>query len=372
MSLKSHLVILACCAFSIFNVSAQYDFTAVENLECSNVKSQDKTGTCWSFATTSFIESELVRNGDDAADLSEMYFVRQNYLRKAQNYLLRQGKANFSEGSLSHDVTYVLENYGAMPESAYPGRSDMSKPYNHSEMVAVMKGALGAMLKKGKLSGKWPEVMNAIMDVYMGPLPESFTVDGKKLTSESYAEALDLDAGEYVSLTSFTHHPFYEKCILEIPDNYSNGAYYNIPLDQLIEVIDNGLAKGYTIAWDGDVSEDGFDAKKSLAVLPVDSDREDLFDNPGPEVAVDQDLRQAGFESLATTDDHLMHIVGKATDQNGTTYYIVKNSWGTIGPAKGFVYMSLSYLKMKTIAVMVHEGAVPEAIFHKFNTAMSE
>lgn len=348
-------------------VHAQYSFTDDIELQCTDVKSQGRTGTCWSFATSSFLESEAIKAGHSGLDLSEMYVVRMIYLDKARNYVLRQGNANFSQGSLSHDVMRVLATYGVMPEFAYPGRSDAETRHDHSEMERVMKGALDGLIKRSPISDKWDDVINAVLDIYLGSLPETFEVEGTRFTPKQYAEALGLSNEDFVSITSFDHHPYYQKFILEIPDNYSNGSYYNVTIDELMQSIDASLAAGHTVAWDGDVSEKSFDQRQGIAVLPTDAAREDLFDQPGQEISVDQEVRQGGFESLKTTDDHLMHVTGTATDQNGTKYYIVKNSWGEIGPYDGYIYMSEAYLRMKTIAIMVNESTVPGNIASKID-----
>ena len=354
-------------AFTIQTSFGQYTFEVEKSLECTEVKSQDRTGTCWSFATSSFLESELIREGNESMNLSEMYVVRMIYMDKARNYVLRQGNANFSQGSLSHDVIRVLASNGVVPESAYPGREDEATRHDHSEMERVMKGALDGLLKKSTISDKWPKVINAILDVYLGPLPESFDYNGKSVTPASFAEELGLSSNDFISITSFSHHPFYKQFILEIPDNYSNGSFYNVPLDELMLTIDASISAGYTVAWDGDVSEKGFSQKNGIAIIPEDPKREDLFDNPGLETKATQENRQTGFERLTTTDDHLMHLTGIAHDQNGTKYYIVKNSWGNIGPVEGFIYMSEDYLRMKTISIMVNQEAVPPSIAKKID-----
>jgi len=340
-------------------LTAQYNFEHTHDIGCTAVKNQARTGTCWSFATASFLESELMRQGFNDINLSEMYVVRNIYKDKARNYALRQGKANFSQGSLSHDLIGAVSRHGIVPESAYSGLLDGDKSHDHSEMEAGLKGFLDGVIKSRKLSTKWDEAFEGILDAYLGEAPASFSYKNKNYTPESFAEYLSLDAADYISLSSFTHHDFYQDFILEIPDNYSNGSYYNIPLDALLEVIDQAVESGYSVAWDGDVSEKSFDAREGIAVLPKDVSRDDLFTMPGEEVVVTQALRQAHFENYNTTDDHLMHIVGKAQDQNGTSYYIVKNSWGEISPYKGFLYMSEAYVAMKTIAVMIHKDALP-------------
>ena len=341
------------------NIYAQYKFKTEKQINCSEVKNQANTGTCWSFATASFLESELMRMGHTDVDLSEMYIVRNIYKDKARNYMLRQGKANFSQGSLSHDLMRMVGRVGVMPETAYSGMLAGESNHNHSEMERGLKGYLDGVRAGKNLSTKWPTAFANILDAYMGAVPADFDAIGTKHTPASYAEALGISADNYVSLTSFSHHPFYSPFILEIPDNYSNGAYYNIPVDELISAIDFALLSGYTVAWDGDVSEKGFSSKEGLAVLPADPNRTDLFTKPGKEVDVDQGKRQDLFESYATTDDHLMHIVGISLDQNGNKYYLTKNSWGARGPYEGYLYMSEAYVKMKTVAIMIHKDAVP-------------
>ncbi len=356
-----YIIILTGLLFSI-NGFAQYEFSHLKDLDCSAVKNQAKTGTCWSFATATFIESELLRMGKGEHNLSEMFVVRNIYKYKAMNYILRRGKANFSQGSLGHDLIRMIKKEGVVPESVYSGLLQGEVSHNHSEMEAGLKGFLDGILKSKRLSKKWKNAFSGILDAYIGYMPKKFEYQGKTYTAKSLAEDLGLQADEYVSLTSFTHHPYHEKFILEIPDNYSNGAFYNIPLDELMSTIDNAINSGYSIGWDGDVSENGFSAQNGIAVLPTEDSRKDLFKEPGEELKVTADLRQEHFESFSTTDDHLMHIVGKAKDKNGTEYYIIKNSWGEINPFKGFLYMSKAYVKMKTIAVMVHQDALSAKI----------
>ena len=348
-------------------MNAQYRFTSTKDIECTEVKSQGSTGTCWSFATSSFLESELIRTGKENTDISEMYVVREIYKDKARNYILRQGKANFSQGSLSHDVIRILNKKGVMPQSAYQGKATTEKKYNHSEMEAVLKGMLDGVLKGKSVSNKWMVAFDKVLDVYLGECPETFMVDGRKMNAGDYAADLELNADDYVSISSFTHHPFYSKFILEIPDNYSNGSYYNVPLDDLMTIVDYAADKGYSIAWDGDVSETGFSSKNGIAILPEDAKREDLFTTPGKEMNVTQESRQAMFESFSTTDDHLMQVVGTAKDKNGAEYYKIKNSWGEISDYKGYLYMSKPYAAAKTVSIMVHKDAIPVEIINKLD-----
>lgn len=343
-------------------LSAQYTFTHTYDIDCSPVKNQAATGTCWSFATASFLETELMRRGFQDLNLSEMYVVRNIYRNKARNYVLRQGEANFSQGSLSHDLIAAVKRNGITTEQAYSGLMEGEDAHNHSEMERVLKGFLDGVIKSRRVSPKWSKAFDGILDAYIGEAPETFSYNGKTFSPESFADYLGIDSKDYVSLSSFSHHDFYTDFILEIPDNYSNGRFFNIPIDELIALIDSAVQNGYSIAWDGDVSEKSFDARKGIAVLPADTGREDLFETPGPELVVTQELRQKHFESYSTTDDHLMHIVGMATDQNGQEYYIIKNSWGEISPFKGFLYMSKPYAAMKTVAIMLHRDALSDKL----------
>lgn len=338
-------------------VHGQYTFSEVDMVKCTEVKNQAKTGTCWSFATASFLESELQRMGKGEVNLSEMFVVRSIYQDKAMNYMLRQGKANFSQGSLAHDLIRIISRAGIVPEEAYSGKLEPDATHDHSEMEAGLKGFLDGVRTRKKLSPNWKTAFNRILDTYMGSVPETFMVDGKSYDPKSFAKALDLNIDDYVNITSFSHHPFNEPFILEIPDNYSNGAFYNVPLDEMMASIDAALSKGYSIAWDGDVSEKGFSSQQGIAILPKERTG-DIFEKPGLEWKVTQKNRQENFESYSTTDDHLMHIVGTTTDQNGTKYYVVKNSWGLRGPYDGYVYMSEAYIRMKTISVMMHKNAL--------------
>lgn len=342
-----------------------YTFSNEKTVTCTPVKSQDRTGTCWSFATASFLESEAIRQGKPAMDFSEMYVVRKVYQDKAQNYVLRQGKANFSQGSLSHDLINIANSYGMVPESIYSGLLEGEQKHNHREMEAVLKGMLDGVLKQKRPSKNWKKAFESVLDIYLGEAPEKFDYNGKNYTPQSFAKEMGINPSEYVSFTSYTHHPFYEDFVLEIPDNYSNGSFFNVPMTDLQQIVENAIKNGYTVAWDGDVSEKGFSAKQGIAVLPVDEKREDLFDKPGAELKVDQKMRQETFENYSTTDDHLMHLTGTATDQKGTKYFLIKNSWGKISEHEGYIYMSEPYFQLKTVSVMIHKDAVPKSIWEK-------
>ncbi len=355
--------------FLIFTVIAsgvaQYTFTDEKRIDCSSVKSQDRTGTCWCFSTASFLESELMRLGEEPIDISEMYLVRAIYQDKAQNYVLRQGKANFSQGSLAHDVFRAIDAVGIMPESAYDGKLISENKHNHSEMEKVLKGLLDGVIANKSISATaggaptWTKAFDAVLDSYMGAVPEYFDHDGMSTTADKLSMQYSINSDDYVHLSSFTHHDFYQPFILEIPDNYSNGSFFNVPITDLVSVIDHAIAQGYTLTWDGDVSEPGFSARDGLAILPKGRSKDIFFTEPGEEEQVTQASRQAAFESYATTDDHLMHIIGTAKDQHGTKYYIIKNSWGELSDYKGFLYMSEAYVQMKTVSITLHRDGLP-------------
>lgn len=346
-----------------FGAQAQYQFTLTSDCNCTSIKNQQNTGTCWSYATSSFLESELIRMGKkEEYDLSEMFFVRQIYLDKAQNYVYRQGKAQFGQGGLSHDVIKAFVEAGAVPESVYSGKLPGDYMHDHSEMEVALKGMLDVITQQKKPSNKWVASVAGILDAYMGEAPTKFTVNGKEYTPMTYSAILGINPGDYISFTSYTHHPFDKEMILEIPDNWSNGSYYNVPFEDLVSITKHAISKGYSVAWDGDVSEKGFAASKGVAVLPLNEKREDLFTKPDEELAVTQALRQETFMNYSSTDDHLMHITGTAKDQKGATYFYVKNSWGEISPYSGYVYMSEPYFKLKTVGIMVHKDAVPMEI----------
>lgn len=344
---------------------AQYQFEMLKEADCTSVKNQSNTGTCWSFATCSFLESELKRIGKGDLDLSEMFIVRNIYKDKAYNYVMRQGNAAFGQGSLSHDFVKTVAKHGVVPEEVYSGLIKGQTYHDHGEMETVLKGTLDGLVKRRSISEKWEEAYDALLSAYIGGYPETFEYQGKSYTPRSFAMSLGLDPKNYISITSYTHHPFYEKFILEIPDNFSNGSYYNLPLEEMEAIVDNAIYQGYTIAWDGDVSEKGFSQNEGLAIVPANPNRANIFKRPGAEVQITQALRQETFESYATTDDHLMHIVGIVKDQRGEKYYKVKNSWGEKGKLDGYLYMSTSYFRLKTVGIMVNKDSVPEDIAKK-------
>lgn len=362
--------------FSQDTESKGYQFTQKILLDNTEVKNQQQTGTCWSYCTTSFIESELLRMGKPSIDLSEMYNVRMVYEDKAMNYVLRQGKAQFGEGGLSHDVMSSIQKYGLVPESAYSGNMYNPGKHNHSEMVAILEAQLETIITNPnrKLSPFWPQNISNTLNTYLGEIPVEFKYEGKSYTPNSFSEYLEINPNNYATFTSFTNAPFYSSYVLQVPDNWANGSFINLPLTELMAVIDNALNNGFTIAWDADVSEGTWSRKNSIAILPEvpylemsKQERSKLFKNIVPEMDVNQDNRQESFMNYETTDDHLMHIIGTAVDQNNNEYYIVKNSWGTKHKYDGYVYVSKPYMAMKTIGIMIHKDAIPKNISNKLS-----
>lgn len=351
-------------------------FTVDLQVKRTPVKDQFKTGTCWDHATLSFLESELLRLGRGEFDLSEMFIVRHTYPRKALNYIRHHGRANFAEGGQSHDVLETIRRHGIVPDSVYSGLNIGESRHNHGELDAVLKAMLDAVVKAagGRLTPRWPEAVEAVLDVYLGQAPVQFEYGGRTYSPKSFWEMLGLNPDDYIELTSYSHHPFYQKFVLEIPDNWNyNGNYYNLPIDDFEAVIDYALKKGYSVAWDGDVSErDISSSETGYAVVPAkdwedktQAERDAKPTEPEPEKEVTQELRQKTFDDFSSTDDHLMHIVGLAHNQKGTKFYLTKNSGGTDRKNEGYVYMSRSYVRLKTLALMVHKNSLPPGLAQK-------
>lgn len=343
-----------------------YKFTTVSDLEATPVISQGITGTCWSFSSTSFLESEIIRLTGNKINLSEMYQVRNTYPLKAENYIMRQGKAQFSEGGLAHDVMNSVQKNGLVPEEVFIGLFAGEITYNHAEMVAVLEAMLKTYVDNPgrKLSKKWHAAIDGVLDAYIGKNVTNFTFEGKQYTPQTFLEMTKIQPEEYVNITSFTQASFYSKFILNIPDNWSNGSFYNIPLDEMMATIDNALEKGFTVELDCDVSERTFSSKDGVAVIPENTENNvKALQGIYPEKKITQEYRQDEFENYATTDDHLMHITGMLRDQNGTKYYKVKNSWGTNETQVangGYVYFSEAYMRLKAVSVTLHKDALPK------------
>ncbi|SEB81082.1 bleomycin hydrolase [Tenacibaculum sp. MAR_2009_124] len=350
-------------------VNAQeYQFKTITDIESTQIKSQDITGTCWSFSTTSFLESEVIRLTGKDIDLSEMFTVRNTYSDKAINYLYRQGKAQFSEGGLAHDVINSVEKFGLVPENAFTGLQTGEDRHNHAELIAVLKNMLDTYIKNpaGQLSTKWKPSVESVLDVYLGENKKEFVFEGKRYTPKSFAEYVKINPSNYITLSSFEHVKKYTPFVLSIPDNFSNGSFYNISLDELVSVTKSALKNGYTVALDCDVSEKTFSSMAGVAVIPASSsNKKKSLKQLVQEKNITPAYRQAEFENFNTTDDHLMHIVGIVKDQKNNTYFKVKNSWGTKQGNNGYVYMSVPYFRLKTISVLLHKDAVSKDIITK-------
>ena len=340
------------------NEEGLYTFKTLADLTATSIKDQCRTGTCWSFSTTSFLESEAARLTGEVVDLSEMASVRYTYPLKAEMYLRHHGLHQFGPGSLCHDVLNAAADYGLVPEFAFPGLDDGEATFDHGELDAVLAAAVKAMSEQKVLSNDWRDAVEGICDAYLGKLPSSFQFNGKTYTPESFRDQLGIDPKAYVSLTSFSHHEFGETFVLEVPDNFSRGHYLNLPIEDMTRLTRNAVMNGYTVAWDADVSEKGFSFRNGMALWPEDGEEAKLWQEVVTEAKVSQDSRQVGFENHTTTDDHLMHIVGLAQDQNGQEYFIIKNSWGEGNPYGGRQYVSMAYFKAKTIAVTMHQDAM--------------
>jgi bleomycin hydrolase len=347
-----------------------YEFTTQIDLSVLPVKNQASSGTCWSYATTSFIESEMARIGRKPVDLSEMFTARMVYNDKAIRYVRLEGHLNFAQGGALPDVLYVMKKYGAMPYTEYRGLEYGEDVNRHSELEKVLKSMLDAVVSNpnGRLSTAWKTAFNSVLDAYFGTIPEKFDFEGKSYTPRSFADkVVGLNPDDYVQITSFLHAPFYQEMFIEVPDNWSWGTSYNLPLDELMENVDHALDKGFTLSWATDVSEKGFSARNGLAIVPAipyatmtADQRREMFESPVDEMKITPEMRQAAFDNFETTDDHGMHIVGRVADQNGTRYYVVKNSWGEISnPYKdGYIYCSETFLRYKTISFVVHKDAL--------------
>ncbi len=368
-----------------------YRFTDTKIIPTTAVKDQSRSGTCWCFSTLSFLESEILRAGGPAMHLSEMWIVRHSFMDKAEKYVRMHGSLNFAEGGASHDVTAGIKAHGIVPFEVYPGLNYGTEKPDFHELSVVLKAYLDAVVKTGDKSGKalstaWKRGFDAILDEYFGPLPETFTYEGKEYTPETFAAQLPIDLDNYIDISSFTHHPFYTQFIIEVPDNWMWGTVYNVPLDEMMQIIDHALEQGYTVSWGTDVSEKGFSRTKAIGIVPeadtesmsgteaerwgklTDKEKEAAlykFDKPGKERTITQQMRQTAFDNYETTDDHGMLIMGTATDQAGNRYYKVQNSWNVLPPYDGFWYFSRPFVAYKTTSIMVNKQALPKEIARK-------
>lgn len=365
-----------------------YQFTTVKEVKITPVKNQNRTGTCWSFSGVGLIEAELLRTGKGEYNLSEMFIANHSYKDKADKFVRLHGKLNFAQGGSFADVIYVFKHYGAVPGELYKGLEYGQDNHVHGELAEVATAYVNAVIKNRdkKLSTAWKKGFDGVIDTYLGKLPETFTYQGKQYTPKSFGESLGLNFDDYVSLTSYTHHPFYSQFPLEIEDNWRWAPSYNLPIHELMEVLDHAINNGYTIAWGSDVSEKGFtrngiavaadiEALESsgsdqarwvgLSQTERDAEVKKLVEKPCKEIEVTQELRQQAYDNYQTTDDHGMLIYGIAKDQTGKKFYMVKNSWGTESKYKGHWYASEAYVAYKTMNIVLHKDALPKTFQSK-------
>jgi len=393
--MKRFLFLTLFLVFAFNNVFGQdskpanegYQFSVIKELPVTKIKNQNRTSTCWSFSSLSFMESELIRNGKGEHDLSEMFVVSRAYTDKGDKYIRTSGNINFAPGSSFGDVLTVWKNYGIVPESVMPGLNYGEQTHVHNELDATLAGFIKALVRNpnGKFSPAWKTGYQGILDAYLGEIPKTFTYNGKEYTPKSFALELGLDPDNYVSLTSYNHHPFYTQFALEIPDNWRWDKSYNLPIDEFMTILDYAIENGYTVLWGSDVSERGF-TRKGIAIVPETeisnmsgsdqqrwlgvsaselSSKINSMEEIVPEKKITQEMRQIAFDNGQTTDDHGMHIYGIAKDQKGNKYYMVKNSWGETGDYKGLWYVSENFVKYKTMNIVVHKNSVPQTLKNK-------
>lgn len=330
----------------------------------STVKNQGQSGTCWDFSTTSLVESESLRKANLPLDLSEMFSARNVYVEKAKNYILRQGKAQFGEGGLGHDLINAIAKYGAIPQDVYAGMPGAAP--DHKGLENKLKGYLDSVLAlKRPIPANWMTGYETILNGYFGVPPKTFTYKGKEYTPASFAkDVLKFNANDYVSITSFTHHPYYSSFVLEAPDNFSNAAFFNLPLEEMLKLAKSAVNAGYTLMWDADVSNFDFQQRKGYALLFKNAE-ESKAATLNPDVAereYNANIRQELYENLTTQDDHLMHLVGMTTSPGGKTFFKVKNSWGDVGPFKGYIEVSESYFALNTVSLVLPKAALSAAL----------
>ncbi|PXY38825.1 aminopeptidase [Flavobacterium cheongpyeongense] len=352
-----------------------FKFTEVINLGTTSVKLQGSSGTCWSYSTNSFLESEMIRLGKQPVELSQIFSARNVYVEKGKNYVRMHGAVTLGDGGSLHDVINMYKKYGTVPREVYTGLNYGTDKNKFAEMAALIEGVLTAVVKNpnGELTPSWEKAYAAVIDSYLGKVPDNFAYKGKNYTPQSFAkEVVGINPDEYVEMSSFTSAPYYQKTLLAVPDNWSFDQVYNVKVNDMTDVIDNALKRGYTVAWATDVSEKSFSWKNGVAYVSTKKyddmtaeEKADMFNGPKTEPEITAEMRQAAFDNYQTTDDHGMHIIGLAKDQTGKEYYIVKNSWGETNDYKGFLFVTKNFVKYKTTALMVNKGGIPAEIAKK-------
>ena len=355
----------------------KYHFKDIVDLEHTTVKNQASSGTCWSYSTNSFLESEMMRMGKEPVELSEIFSAHCVYMDKADVYVRMHGGLSWGDGGECHDVVNMYAKYGAMPQEVYTGLHYGTTKNKFAEMQAILKSMLDAVVANhnGTLTPAWRKAYNDVLDSYLGAIPEKFKFDGKTYTPKSFAaERIGIHPEDYVEIGSFTTDPYYRKTMFMVPDNWAFEKVYNVQLNDITDIIDNALSKGFTVAWAADVSEKYFSWKNGVAFVPEkdyedmdDTEKKYMYDGPKDERVITPEMRQTAYDNYQTTDDHGMHIVGMAEDQNGKKYYKVKNSWGDKNDYKGYIYVSKAYVSYKTTAILLHKNGVPNRLREKMN-----
>ena len=393
--MKRSILLAAALLGAVLTAAAQeankpegYKFTDTKTVKTVPITNQYKSGTCWCFSTVSFIEEEILRAGGPEIKLSEMWIVRNIYFEKAVKYVRLHGSLNFAVGGAAHDVTHAIEKYGIVPREVYKGLNYGTEMPEFGEIDEVLKANVDAVIKNknGKLTPAWQDGLNAILDAYFGERPETFTYEGKEYTPHTFAESLPVKMSDYIEFSSYTHHPFYAPFIIEVPDNWLWGEVYNVPLNEMMQVIDDAIAEGHPVAWGTDVSEKGFRGAKAIGIIPEEAEKNMVgsdaerwgklssaekeaqiysLDQPVKEKTITQEMRQTAYDNYETTDDHGMVIVGTAVDQNGSPFYKVQNSWGDRGPYEGFYYFSRPFVEYKTMDIMVNKNVVSKELLKK-------
>ncbi|MGE5421147.1 MAG: C1 family peptidase [Chloroflexota bacterium] len=369
VSLVMFLIVVSGATLSQDN---EYRFVIKREVPAMPVKNQSLTSTCWSFSGLSFFESEIMRMGKKPVDLSEMYVVKEAYKKKAEEYVRRRGTCAFSPGGQYYDLLNVTKENGLVPNVIYPGLNYGTKNHNHDELDAALKGYVSGVVKTSSHTPAWISGLDGILEAYLGKMSPGFEYNGEYYTPKDFANQLGLNFDDYIIVSSFSDHPYYKEAVLEVPDNWSPCTYYNLPINEMMQAIDNALLNGYSVAWAADMKGKGFNMKKGVAIVPdenldkvADDELDRIFESPHRQKNITQEIRQKEFGDYTITGDHGMHIIGIAQDQEGHTFYKVKNSWGETGKYKGYIFVSREYVMLKTTNCMINKNSLPVNIAQK-------